>query len=64
MFETLMTVLFTALMNAQADWRNANLGWTNPAVGDDYDDQRWYYEAQVRAEYRLRWLGIRNFDVA
>lgn len=64
MFESLWTVLATALTNAQSDWRNANHNWTNPAPGDDIDDQRWAYEAQRRAEWRLRWLGIRNFDVA
>lgn len=64
MLEFTLNLLTTALANAQADWRNANQGWTNPAPGEDYDDQRWAYEAQVRAEWRLRWLGIRNFDVA
>lgn len=64
MFESLWTVLVTALVNAQADWRNAHHNYTNPLLTDDRHDVRWAYEAMVRAEYRLRWLGVRNFDVA
>lgn len=61
MFETLMTVLFTALTNAQADWRNADSGYRESY---EWDDQSYYYKCRLRAEYRLRDLGVRNFDVA